>query len=86
MNMSKIKATHKKNQKSRAVFGMITIAMLSITLVVVMGVPHSLLQEVDAIKYHLDLPLKNKECKLDTNPYGPSCKPDIQSSEIVEFR
>ncbi len=86
MSMSKIKTTHKKSQESRAVFGMMTMAMLSLSLVVVMGVPHALLQEVDAIKYHLDLPLKTKECKLDTNPYGPSCKPDIQSREIVEFR
>jgi hypothetical protein len=65
---------------------MLTVAMLSMSLVIVMGVSHPLVQEVVAKKYHLDLPLKTKECKLDTNPYEPSCKPDMQSSAIVDFR
>ncbi|HYF98513.1 MAG TPA: hypothetical protein VD815_00320 [Candidatus Saccharimonadales bacterium] len=84
--MSKLKPTHRKSKEPWTIFGMLTLAMLSISLVIVMGVSHPLLQEVDAKKYHLDLPLKTKECKLDTNPYGPSCKPDIQSSAIVRFR
>jgi hypothetical protein len=84
--MSKIKTTQIKSKEPWTMFGMLTIAMLSMSLVVVMGVSHPLLQEVEARMYHLDLPLKAKECKLDTNPYGPSCKPDIQSSAIVEFR
>lgn len=84
--MSKLKPTHTKSKEPWTIFGMLTLAMLSISLVIVMGVSHPLLQEVDAKKYHLDLPLKTKECKLDTNPYGPSCKPDIQSSTIVKFR
>ncbi len=66
--------------------GILTVAILSMSLVVVMGVSHHLVQEVGAKTYHLDLPLQTKECKLDTNPDGPSCKPDIQSSPIVEFR
>ena len=84
--MRKIKTTRTKSKEPWTMFGILTVAMLSMSLVVVMGVSHPLLQEVEAKTYHLDLPLKTKECKLDTNPNGPSCKPDIQSSAIVEFR
>jgi hypothetical protein len=84
--MSKLKSTRTRNKEPWAIFGMLTVAMLSMSLVVVMGMSHPLLQEVEAKKYHLDLPLKTKECKLDTNPYGPSCKPDTQSSVIVGLR
>ncbi|TVP41492.1 hypothetical protein [Candidatus Nitrosocosmicus arcticus] len=84
--MSKIKTTRTRSKEPWVMFGLLTVAMLSMSLVVVMGVSHPLLQEVEAKTWHLDLPLKTKECKLDTNPSGPSCKPDIQSSVIVEFR
>jgi hypothetical protein len=84
--MRKIKTTRTRSKEPWTLFGMLTVAMLSMSLVVVMGVSHPLLQEVEAKTYHLDLPLKTKECKLDTNPNGPSCKPSIQSSAIVEFR
>jgi hypothetical protein len=84
--MSKIKTTRTRSKEPWTMFGILTVAMLSMSLVVVMGVSHPLLQEVEAKTYHLDLPLKTKECKLDTNPYGPSCKSDTQSSALVEFR
>ena len=84
--MSKLESPHTKSKEPWTIFGMLTVAMLSMSLVVVIGVSHPLLQEADAKKYHLDLPLKTKECKLDTDPYEPTCKPDIQSSAIVEFR
>ena len=84
--MRKIKTTRTKYKEPWTTFGMLAIAMLSMSLVVVMGISHPLLQEVEAKTYHLDLPLKIKECKLDTSPYGPSCKPDMKSSAIVEFR
>jgi hypothetical protein len=84
--MSKIKTTRTRSKEPWTMFGMLTVAMLSMSLVVVMGVSHPLLEEVEAKKYHLDLPLKTKECKLDTNPYGPSCKPNMQSSVIVGLR
>jgi hypothetical protein len=84
--MSKIKTTHTRSKEPWTMFGMLTVAMLSMSLVVVMGVSHPLLQEVEAKRYHLDLHLKTKECKLDTNPSGPSCKPNMQSSVIVGLR
>jgi hypothetical protein len=65
---------------------MLTVAMLSVSLVVVMGVSHPLLQEVEAKTYHLDLPIMLGECKHDTNPNPHSCKPDLQSSAIAEFK
>ena len=53
--------------------------ILFLSILTITNIPNSLLlpQVLGTNDPAPDLPLTAKECKLDTNPNGPSCKPDI---------